>query len=67
MYKQFQFSQTAIEQTLRDLRSGASNDFVEQFFADDPEMLAWIHQQNQTNGRTDSIQASTSEELAAQA
>ncbi len=66
MSQDFTFSRTTVEQTLRDLRSGASNDFVEQFFADDPEMLAWVQQQHQTNGQASDSQASVSEKQPVQ-
>ena len=44
-YKTFQFSQGTIERTLADMQSGASDDFVKQYFSDDPEMVAFVTEQ----------------------
>ena len=46
-YKTFQFSQSAVSQVLADMQSGASDDFVRQYFSDDPEMLAFVTEQQE--------------------
>ncbi len=58
-YKQFPFTQASIDRTIQDLRSGASDDFVRSYFADDPEMLAHLDQHNQMNAQTDDEEVAT--------
>lgn len=56
-YKTFQFSQGTIERTLADMQSGASDEFVKQYFSDDPEMLAFVsEQQAKRQAQTDTEQ-----------
>ena len=59
-YKNFTFSQTAIEAVLRDIRNG-NDEFVKQFFAARPE---WLDGDEKTNEQTDEQQ---SEKKVAQA
>jgi hypothetical protein len=58
-YNGITFSNTAIESVLRGIRDGSSNEFEQQYFADDPEMLAFVieQQQKRANGRENDQQA----------
>jgi hypothetical protein len=41
----FKVSQGTIERVINDLRSGASDEFEREYFKDDPEMLAFVTEQ----------------------
>jgi hypothetical protein len=58
MYKQFQFSQAAIDAVVRDIRSG-NTEFRDQFFASRPE---W-QQDEQASTQTDDQQEEKQQEM----
>ncbi len=55
----FNISQSAIEKVIRDMQTGASDEYERQYFADDPEMLVFVteQQEKRANARTDNEQA----------
>jgi hypothetical protein len=57
----FNISQAAIEQAINDLRSGASDDFVQSFFANRPD---WQDNDDQASTQTDDQQAEKQQETA---
>lgn len=63
-YKTFQFSQGAVEQVSRDIKSGASDEFVKQYFKDDPEMLDFVTEQQAKRQAMQSDSSTVSQEAA---
>lgn len=59
----FTVSQAAIERVIRDMQTGATDEYEKQYFADDPEMLAFVteQQQNRANARANNSQAEETE------